>query len=404
MEPVTHILTGACLARTGFNRRVAYATAAMAIGAEFPDIDTLWSLHDPITGFEHHRGLTHSFLGLPVEAALLLLGFTFYHRWRTRKGARPVDTPHAPPRGVPLFAAERRQAAPPVRWAALYGLLLLALGSHLLLDYTNNYGIRPFFPFHDAWYAASLVFIFDPLLFTLLLAGLLLPALFGLIGREVGARRERFPGRGWARAALAGVVLLWALRWFEHQNALSLAQNQTLRAPAQETAPPAVEVFDDPGTGANRPLLVAQRSLANPDPLNPFRWYTATDFGPAYRLGLADTHRSTFDPGAIFTKSTPQTTLVTAERTHLGRVYLDWSTMPLVRLSAGLSPGISPVQSDETSNSAAHPDQIVTFTDLRFYGDLPFLNRSRQPPLTGEILLDRNGRVLAEGMDGRFAP
>ena len=44
MEPVTHLLTGACLARTGFHRRVAYATAAMTVAAEFPDIDTVWSL------------------------------------------------------------------------------------------------------------------------------------------------------------------------------------------------------------------------------------------------------------------------------------------------------------------------------------------------------------------------
>ena len=34
MEPVTHFLTGACLARTGFNRRTAYATLAMTLAAE----------------------------------------------------------------------------------------------------------------------------------------------------------------------------------------------------------------------------------------------------------------------------------------------------------------------------------------------------------------------------------
>ena len=31
MEPVTHFLTGACLARTGLNRATAYATLAVTL-------------------------------------------------------------------------------------------------------------------------------------------------------------------------------------------------------------------------------------------------------------------------------------------------------------------------------------------------------------------------------------
>ncbi len=150
MEPVTHMLTGACLARTGFHRRVRYATAAMVIAAEFPDIDTVWSLRGPISGFQHHRGITHTFLGLPFEAGLLLLGVFLWHRWRSRKG-------------VHLSGNRTQQEQVAVRWGALYALILLALLSHLLLDYTNNYGLRPFFPFNERWYAASIVFIFDPL-------------------------------------------------------------------------------------------------------------------------------------------------------------------------------------------------------------------------------------------------
>ena len=30
MEPITHLMTGACLARAGFNRKAAYATVASA--------------------------------------------------------------------------------------------------------------------------------------------------------------------------------------------------------------------------------------------------------------------------------------------------------------------------------------------------------------------------------------
>ena len=61
MEPVTHFLSGAILSRAGFNRRTAYATLAMTLAAEMPDIDVFWSIRGPLAGFQHHRGITHTF-------------------------------------------------------------------------------------------------------------------------------------------------------------------------------------------------------------------------------------------------------------------------------------------------------------------------------------------------------
>ena len=171
MEPVTHILTGAVLARSGFNRKAAYATAAMAIAAEFPDIDTLWSAAGPLQAFEHHRGITHTFIAVPFEAALITAAFFLFHRLRK-------PSTKAPP-----------------NWAWLYAGTLVALLSHLLLDWTNNYGIRPFFPFNPRWYAGSFVFIFEPVLFLILLAALVGPLLFALINAEVGTRRQAFRGQ-----------------------------------------------------------------------------------------------------------------------------------------------------------------------------------------------------------------
>ncbi len=404
MEPVTHVLTGACLARTGLNRRVAYATAGMAIAAEFPDIDTLWSLRGPVSGFEHHRGITHTFLGIPFEAALLLLGFVFYHRWRSSGKSLALPT-------LSAGLTARTKAEAPIRWGLLYLFLVFALLSHILLDFTNNYGVRPFFPFNGHWYAGSIAFIFDPVLFLLLVAGLLLPVLFGAIGQEVGARRERFRGRGWARAALVGVLLLWTLRWVEHSRAVVLAQAQTLRAPGVLTSPSA---SDPAGTAGpfpeqagpepapsiapedSRPSLVAQRSLANPDPLSVFRWYTVTDFGPAYRLGVADTKLGTLVPGSLFVKPQPSPSLLAAERSRLGQIYLDWSPMPILTLSRAGSEISGAVQSFDPDSTA------VLFTDPRFMGDLPLLHSQNRPALTGEVLLAPDGGVLAQGMDGRL--
>src|SRR5580704_1908299 len=230
MEPITHLMTGACLARAGFNRKAAYATVAMTLAAEAPDLDTLWAFGGPIGAFQHHRGWTHTFLGLPFEAAVVVGVIWLYHRWRSRK-------------------ASAKPPIAPVRWGLLYGFVLIALLSHLLLDWTNNYGLRPFFPFNPRWYAGSFVFIFEPLIFVLLLIGLIAPSLFGLINSEVGARREMYRGRGWAVFALLGIVAVWGWRFYERENALQLAMSA------------------DYG-GAE-----VMRVGVNSYPLTPYRWY-----------------------------------------------------------------------------------------------------------------------------------
>ena len=402
MEPVTHVLTGACLSRTGLNRRAAYATAAMAIAAEFPDIDTVWGFRGPVAGFQHHRGITHTFLGIPFEAALVLAGFFVYHTLRAHKRNRAAEQIAAG-----TTAPDSLQANP--RWGTLYVLLMLALLSHLFLDYTNDYGLRPFFPFDGRWYAGSFVFIFDPLLFVLLLGGLVMPALFGLVSREIGARKERFRGRGWARAALAAAVVLWCVRWFEHSRAVAMAEVQTMRQPGPaKTATGATSPTEGPGSPAidqqveagaapepERPLLQAQRSLASPDPLSVFRWYTVTDFGPVYRLGVADTRIGTLVPGRILYKPVASPAIRVAEQTQLGRVYLDWSPMPAITSESG-----APV--DFAGAAPEDGYSTVLFRDPRFMGESPWSRDRSEPPLTGEVVLDGQDHVLAQGINGHF--
>ncbi len=246
MEPVTHFMTGAVLSRAGFNRKAAYATLAMTLSAEAPDLDIFWGLKGPIASFEHHRGWTHTFLGIPFEA-LLVTGFVWLiHRWRLKRN--PGLT-----------------TAAPVRWLLLYLFSIIGFLSHILLDWTNNYGVRPFFPFNPRWYSGSFVFIFEPLIFLLLLAALVAPALFGLISSEVGARRPAFRGRGWAIFALTGIVTLWGLRYVERLKAIDLARST-------EEKPEQIE-----------------RATADPYPFNPFRWQTVVDLPQFYRLSTVNT-------------------------------------------------------------------------------------------------------------------
>jgi len=341
MEPVTHFLTGACLARAGFNRKAAYATLAMTLAAEAPDLDTLWSVDGPIAAFQHHRGWTHTFLGLPFEA-LVIVGFVWLiHRWRVKRGGTTIA---------------------PVRWGLLWVFSLIALLSHILLDWTNNYGVRPFFPFNPHWYAGSFVFIFEPLLFAVLLIALVAPSLFGLIGSEVGARRQLFRGRGLAIAALLAMVALWGWRAFERAKAIDLAMNK------KYGGAPVTRVF------------------ASPYPVNPYKWHIVVDTPMFYQLATADTFNGRLEAPLENLLYKPPTTLATlpAKRSWLGEAYLDWSMYPMVT-DIGLD-GEGLIE--------------VTFRDLRFMYNTPLMRGRVKPPLSGTVYLDQENRVQQMEMDG----
>src|ERR1700728_3510362 len=98
MEPVTHFLTGTCLGRSGFNRKTAYATLAMTLAAEAPDMDMLWGFRGPVAELEHHRGWTHSLVGAPVVALTVVALVWLLHRWRRNKTTLVI-----PPRWGLLF-------------------------------------------------------------------------------------------------------------------------------------------------------------------------------------------------------------------------------------------------------------------------------------------------------------
>jgi inner membrane protein len=352
MEPITHLMTGACLARAGFNRKAAYATVAMTLAAEAPDLDTLWSIDGPIAAFQHHRGWTHTLVGLPVEAAIVVGAIWLMHRWRSRRDKiNPTII--------------RARATAPIRWGLLYCFALIALLSHLLLDWTNNYGLRPFFPFNPRWYAGSFVFIFEPVMFLLLLIALVAPSLFGLISSEVGARRAAFRGRGWAIFTLVAIVALWGWRAAEHQKAVQLAMTSDY--------------------GGAEVLRVS----VSPYPINPFRWHAVAETPQTYQLITIDTFNdiaTTNGQGDVFYK--PPTTLATlvAKRSWLGEVYLDWSSWPLVTDTGTDPKGLT----------------TVTFRDLRFMYDTSFLRGRENPPLSGMVYVNDDRRVVSMEMDGHI--
>jgi inner membrane protein len=290
----------------------------------------------------------------------------------------------------------------------LYGLALVALLSHLLLDYANDYGLRPFFPFNDRWYAASIVFIFDPLMFVLLLGALIMPWLFGLVNAEVGAKKQPFRGRGWAIAALVGVLGWWGLREVEHQRAVQMAMTQTMVAPTPASAtdptqPPdgsqSQDAAQSPDTDkAYVPtFLPAQAALASPDLLSPFRWSAVMDFGPVYRLAEIDTYGGTLTSGeTTYPKPGRSAVVLAAERSRLGRVYMDWSPMPFLEVTKADN------ELSFDGGQAGAAATVATFRDPRFLGGR--LRETGRQPLTGTVELDAADHVVRQTMDGRVEP
>ena len=160
--------------------RTAYATLAAVLAAEAADLDVLWGFAGPVEELKHHRGITHTFIAVPFVAAAVVGASSgsaiggVKRRARASSGTRCRSKHEAPPRPQPQ----------PVRWLWVYLAALIAALSHLLLDWTNNYGVRPFFPFNPRWYAGSFVFIAEPVLWVLFAAR---------------AHRSRLPGPGRSR-------------------------------------------------------------------------------------------------------------------------------------------------------------------------------------------------------------
>src|SRR5580698_10079851 len=97
MEPITHFLTGACIGRAGLNRKTAYATLAAVLAAEAADMDVFWGLRGPVEELKHHRGITHTFVGAPVVAAVIVGLVALLHLFRESRRKRKLTEAHLDP-------------------------------------------------------------------------------------------------------------------------------------------------------------------------------------------------------------------------------------------------------------------------------------------------------------------
>ena len=146
MDGLTHSLIGLTSAKAGLERLSPYTAAVCILSANAPDIDVVsfffggrWTL------LQHHRGITHSIVGTLVLGALIPSIFFGIER---------------------AFARWRK--TPRIRYRGLLLASMIAAASHPLMDWTNNYGVRPLLPWDGSWLYGDLVFIVDPYLLLIL--------------------------------------------------------------------------------------------------------------------------------------------------------------------------------------------------------------------------------------------
>ena len=195
---------------------------AGAAAAAFPDIDFVLRAVDTLTYLNLHQGVTHSLLLLPAWALLLA--------W--------------------LFAAISRQG---YRWQAFYGIAALGIGIHIGGDLVTAYGTQILAPLSDARFSWPLVFVFDPVVTVILIAG------------RVAAAR-------WQAQRMAQFAFLFLAGYFG------------LQAVLQQQAVAIGEAH------AHTLQLDAATSNALPQPLSPFHWLIVVQHGDTYyetRVDLA---------------------------------------------------------------------------------------------------------------------
>lgn len=337
MENLTHSLVGLAAAKAGLERLSPGATALCILAANAPDADVVTTLWGRWVYLHHHRGITHSIVG--AIALALLLPLLFY--------------------GLEKGLAHIRGKPSRFRLGGLLIASLLATATHPLLDWTNNYGVRPFLPWSGRWYYGDLVFIVDPWLwlvvggacFLLTARGWLRIGFWALLGLALTSAIILFPLRangpslpllvqaGWvtgvallilarmthmekrwgsrvAVAALSFVLVYWGILGFMHSRAVSEANRL------------AVDFAASRGETVSR--LAAMPSLADPT-----LWRCVVETDRSTFLFNLDLNRGAgpLSDVVLYQKPYGETARLVAQagRDERARIFLDFARFPVTQ-------------------------------------------------------------------------
>jgi len=199
------------------------------VAGAFPDLDFVARWAGEFAYLRHHRGITHSVPLAPLWALLIALVMQrCFGELRRRRGG----------------------------WKPLFPIALGALLIHIAGDWITQFGTMMLAPFSDARFGLGAMFIIDLAFSGLLLAALVLAAVFP---------RRRWPAAAGLLAASAWVVLAWVGK-------------QEAEAAGQRFA-------------AERGIT-AQWVDSMPRPASPFNWTVTVFDGERYHVAHLNTRRA----------------------------------------------------------------------------------------------------------------
>ncbi len=280
MDPLTHALASYSLKRAAFPRLPRPATIAMLIAGTIADIDSLSLYFGPSAFLNFYRTYFHSLLAAILFTLLVMIPFLLRKREPSSE-----QTPLAK-----IFLA-----------ALAAGLL------HLLMDLCQSTGVELFWPFSARRFAVDWLPHLDLWILGILLAGVLLPALSGLITEEIGAKSKSPRGKIGASLALAAMILYIIVRSALHGNALAAMESRTYRG----ELPRRFAAFAESGS--------------------PFRWHGIVETERALldvevKVGPA----ASFDPESAITSYKPESSpaLEAARNSTVARRFLRVARFP----------------------------------------------------------------------------
>ncbi len=281
MHNLTHTAIGLFLARAGAGKWSPRATAILLVASNAPDIDVLAGLGGPLAYLHYHRGLTHALAAMPVMALLSV-------------------------------AAVRLAGRKPLYWPGAFAAGMLGVAVHLLLDWTNVYGVRLLLPFSGRWLRLDSTSVIDLWIWAIAAIALAGPFLARIVGSEIasGGVKPRHHGRAAAVLALAAVMLLDCGRLVLHGRAAAMLDARIYQG--------------------DSPMRVA----ALPNPFNPLRWRGLVETPSFYAIADVDV-AGNFDPtrALILYKPDPDPALAAAARTPVFREFLQFDQYPLWRVT-----------------------------------------------------------------------
>ena len=321
MDNLTHSLTGLMLARAGLGRLTPRAGLLAMLAANMPDVDVVSWFEGRARYLDVHRGYTHAWALVPLLALLPVLVARWSFSW-------------------PLWL-RRLVGGDQAGWSWWKAWLASCVGvaSHLLLDWTNNYGIRFGMPFDASWHRLDLLFVIDPWVWLLLLFGVAAPFLSRLVSSEIGARRTSGGGVAWfVLILLCGYV---GGRQLLHERALGMLESR---------------VYE----GQN-----PRRVAAFPVFGNPLRWRVLAEVSNGYWISELNVLRE-LDPaeGRVYYQAEESPMINMARATTDFQAFLRFNQYPLWRVIPLAGPeGSARVELlDLRFGDPVSPGFVATFT------------------------------------------